>query len=294
MIEIRPAKTKEITSQKELWKLCFGDEDKYIDFYFANQYKDENTLLLLINNVLVSMLTMIPTAVITAGKQRFDSAMLYAIATHPQYQNRGYAAKLMNYTDQYLSERKKGISVLVPAEKKFFNFYRHKGYQESFFLREVQICSATLDSLPVGQSDGVIFSASPKEYNQRRTQQLEGRFYVAYDDQEILYQKELSQRSGADIYALDFHEVFGCAVLERINSEKMLIKEILLPEEYLSAAVKQIKQLIPAKEYVLRTPVWSNAFPGGSVRPFGMMKTNKEIDLTIPAQESGYLGLAFD
>ena len=25
--------------QKQIWKICFGDDDAYIDFYFANRYK---------------------------------------------------------------------------------------------------------------------------------------------------------------------------------------------------------------------------------------------------------------
>ena len=33
MIEIRPARPGEETRQKELWKLSFGDDDAYIDYF---------------------------------------------------------------------------------------------------------------------------------------------------------------------------------------------------------------------------------------------------------------------
>ena len=36
MIEIRPARPEEIPRQKELWKLAFGDDDAYIDYFYAH------------------------------------------------------------------------------------------------------------------------------------------------------------------------------------------------------------------------------------------------------------------
>ena len=36
MIEIRPARPDEIARQKELWKLAFGDDDAYIDYFYAH------------------------------------------------------------------------------------------------------------------------------------------------------------------------------------------------------------------------------------------------------------------
>lgn len=44
MIEIRFAKMGETVRQKEIWKLCFGDSEQYIDFYYANRYKEDETL----------------------------------------------------------------------------------------------------------------------------------------------------------------------------------------------------------------------------------------------------------
>lgn len=293
--EVRLAQKGEILRQKEIWKLCFGDPDNYIDFYYANRYKEDETLLLLHDGEIVAMLTMIPVKTVDTDKRSFNTAMLYAIATHPNYQNRGFATQLMELSTPYLRANNTEHSILVPAEKRLFDFYRKQGYRDGFCLREALLTHEQIDCLEIHRScQCTISSITPEEYNHRRNKQLKGRLYIAYGDEDITYQKKLSQLSGADIYAIDVEGVQGCAALERVDSDKVLIKEILLPEEFIYLGIKQITQLLSAKEYILRTPAYLGEQLGGSIRPFGMIRADREIDLEITPEELGYLGFAFD
>lgn len=295
MSEVRLAKKGETARQKEIWKLCFGDSDIYIDFYYAHRYKEDETALLLHDGQISAMLTMIPVRMVTSDNRNFQSAMLYAIATHPNYRNRGFASQLMNFSEKYLTANNIDFSILVPAEKHLFDFYRKKGYQEGFYIREALFTGAMLDSLSICKTYRCTISSSiPKEYNDRRNKQLSGRLHLAYADEEIAYQKKLSQQSGADIYAIDIEEIQGCAVIERISPDKLLIKEILLPEELIAMVIKQIALLLPAREYILRTPAYLGQSLGGSIRPFGMIREQREMDIEIRQKDLGYLGLAFD
>ncbi|MGE5453636.1 MAG: GNAT family N-acetyltransferase, partial [Methylocystaceae bacterium] len=147
MNEIRLAHQGETDRQKEIWQLCFGDSDSYIDFFYANRYQEDETLLLLQDREIMAMLTMIPVTVIAADGQSFDSTMLYAIATHPKYQNRGFATQLMNYANQHLGGQKKVFSVLVPSGEKLFNFYRKQGYQDGFYIRETLLTETMIESV---------------------------------------------------------------------------------------------------------------------------------------------------
>lgn len=291
--EIRFAKKGETARQKEIWKLCFGDSDEYIDFYFANRYKEDETLLLQ-DGEIAAMLTMLPIRVVTSTGRSLKSAMLYAIATHPQYQHRGYATRMIEFVRRYLKKRGDYFSVLVPSGRQLFEFYRHQGYQDGFYIREVSFDRQKLKSLLTGSFHCTIMSVSPQEYNRKREKQLSGKRYVAYSIEDISYQKKLSQQSGADIYGLDIDGVQGCAVIEKLNVDKVMIKELLIADELLPTAVQHIAQLLPAKEYILRTPPYLGRRLGGSVRPYGMIKKNQEIDLEITPEGFGYLGLAFD
>lgn len=295
MCEIRLAQKGETVRQKEIWKLCFGDSVSFIDFFYANRYKENETAVLLHDGNILAMLTMIPVKTVIPDKRSYNTSMLYAIATHPNYQNRGFATQLMGFSNQYLEARKNELSVLVPANMQLFDYYRHQGYQDGFYIREALLIRDGVDCLPINRSYQCAISAiTSQEYNLRRNSQLSGRLFIAYSDEDIAYQKKLSQLSGADIYALDIDDIQGCLTVERITSDKVLIKEILLPEDYLNAAIKQIVQQLPAKEYVLRTPAYLGEKLGGSIRPFGMARVRKESDLVITSEDLGYLGFAFD
>lgn len=295
MIEIRLAQKGEIIRQKEIWKHCFGDEERYIDFYFKNRYKESDTLVLLYEGEISAMLTMIPIQVVTPEQHTFPSAMLYAIATDPMFQSLGLATEIMNYSHEYLGQNNKAFSILVPAVKSLFGFYHKRNYHEGFYLRELFLTRENIelwDAINVAQP--TIFSISPNGYNQRRNLQLKGCLHIAYADQDIDYQKKLSQMSGADLFAIDFENVKGCAAIERISPDKVLIKEILLPQILLKGAIQQISKILPGKEYIIRMPAFTGQVLGGEIRPFGMYRAQSNSKDTIVFNEQGYLGLAFD
>lgn len=295
MCEIRLARKGETAQQKEIWKLCFGDPESYIDFYFTNRYKEDDTVVLLHDGEIAAMLTMIPVRTVFPNDRSLNTAMFYAIATHPKFQNRGFATQLMDYSNQLLRARKEELSVLVPANNQLFEYYRKQGYQDGLYIRETLFSREGADSLPVSKPFSCcILPITSEDYNRRRNSQLNGRLYISYPDENISYQKKLSQLSGADIYAIDIEDIQGCLAVERITSDKVLIKEILLPDDLLNTAVKQIVQQLTAKEYVLRTSPHIGQQLGGSIRPFGMIRVQSAIDTVIMPEDLGYLGVAFD
>lgn len=294
--EIRLAQKGEVDPLKDIWKRCFRDPDSYIDFYFANRYKESETVVMLCDGEIVAMLTMISVRTVFSDDRSIKTAMLYAIATHPEYQNRGYSTKLMEFSNQYLHNSKKNeLSVLVPAKRELFDYYRKQGYQNGFYIRESVLSRDRVDRLLIFKSfDCRISPIIPEEYNRIRNSQLSGRLFIAYHNEDIAYQKKLSQQSGANIYALDIEGSQGCLTVERITADKVLIKEILLPEDYINTALKQIVKHLSAKEYILRTPPYLGERLGGLIRPFGMIKVDRESDLAITPEDLGYLGIAFD
>lgn len=295
MLEFRQAKKGEINHQKEIWKVCFGDPDKYIDFYFANRYKEQETLLLLHNGTIAAMLTMLPVKTVTPEKRMFNTAMLYAIATHPTEQNKGFSTRLMDYSNQFLMASDRVLSILVPAEEQLFDFYRQRGYQNGFYIREVPLTKTLIDNLPTHEPCKCTISPiNAEEYNRRRNKQLSNRLYIAYADEDMAYQKKLSRLSGADLYGINGENIQGCVAIERVNSAKVLIKEILVPDGVLNEAIKLIAQHLKAQQFILRTPAHLAEHLGGTVRPFGMVRILKDIDLKITPEELGYLGFAFD
>ncbi len=293
--EIRPAQAGEEKRQKEIWKRCFRDSDEFIEFFYTKRYSPEKTMVLLQNGVIASMLTMMPVTVTSTGGVGFPATMLYAIATHPDYRQRGLANSLMDFTHQYLRQNNCPFSVLVPAEKGLFDFYRRQGYQEGFGVRETVLAGESLARVLMTENcQGKLTEIDPQEYNRRRNLLLGGSFHISYSVEKIVYQQKLSRRSGSDIYGLEIGGNKGCAAVERIAADSIIVKEMLIADEDLLAALRCLAQKLPATRYVIRTPIFWGEEWQGAVRPFGMIKALRKKVLPLKDDGMGYLGLAFD
>lgn len=295
MSEIRFAFDHEIEEQKEIWKLCFGDADNYIDLFFAQRYKKNETVLLLSEERIAARLTMLPAKILTQQKRSFETAILYAIATHPDYRNRRFAAQIIDYAEKQLVLENKAFSLLVPATAQLFDFYRKLGYEAVFYIRELTLDAKQIGSLSAEYPTRSVFlPATAERYNSVRKSQLKGRLFISYTNADIGYQKKLSQESGADIFTLESKEFVGCTAIEKGSSGKIFIKELLVPDRYIAGAIKKIAGIMPAKEYFLRTPVFLGETFGGTIRPFAVCKKLLDAGIAITPNDNGYLGLAFD
>ena len=183
MVEIRLAKKGEEARQKEIWKRCFGDEDTYIDFYFTHKYNQEETALLLEGGQIAAMTTMIPARLITPDGRDLDTAMVYAVATHPAYQARGYSTQIMDFCQSYLQGQGVGLSILVPASQSLFDFYAKRGYEKAFYHRQVTLTYDQILAFNITNASKVCAKElGATSYNHRRRDLLKGSFYVDYCD----------------------------------------------------------------------------------------------------------------
>lgn len=293
-MEMRRAKNEDLKWLKEIWKLSFGDEDSYIDQHFQSRDWINETVVLLQDDKIVSMQTLIPVDLIGEDDVKWRAAMLFAVATHPDFQKRGYADQLIEFSNQILLHEGRTVTVLVPATEALFHFYKKRSYQNGFTTREAVLSHGDIHRLPVqGTAPCTITPVEVTEYNRLRRAQLKGKPYLDYREKEISYQKKLSRTFGADLYSLETDGAEGCAYAERISPEQVIIKELLIPEAGLIAALRKISELLPAEKYIVRTPSCRGVLLGGTSRPFGMLRMNGSDNGSVNMAD-GYLGIAFD
>lgn len=292
-MEIRLVKEEDLNDLKEIWKLSFGDPDSFIDLYFQSRDWLKETAVLLEGGKAVSMVTMIPVNLVDEGGGICGASMIYAVATHPGFQKRGFSARLIGFCNDYLLSGGTAATLLVPASEDLFRFYGKQGYQNRFYVRETVINRAEIEKL---QEDGTapcrITAAEPAEYNRIRRKLLNGQTYLDYRDDEILFQKRLARMFGTDIYAVEIGGIEGCAYAERMSQEEVIVKEFLIPDRFLVSALKELTRLLAADKYIVRTPPGFGEILGGEVRPFGMFRLNGRR--CRQTDTASYLGIAYD
>lgn len=102
-MEIRFATKEMIPQIKEIWHRCFGDEEDYMEFYFTHRFTEENMLVCMEDKKPVAMTTFLKAYLVT-GKGEIPVHYAYAVATLPEYRDRGYAKMLLEKGKQHFPD----------------------------------------------------------------------------------------------------------------------------------------------------------------------------------------------
>lgn len=292
MIQLRMSRPEEVSRQKEVWKLAFGDDDSYIDFYYDNYYAPDRVFVLEEDGEIKTMLATFPIRLYLPDGTYAISAYFYALGTDPKDRNKGYGRRIFGYAEEQLRAKGVDCTTLVPQEPSLFRFFDTIGYGKSFSHRKIELTRHMLPKAPEG---GRIVPATPSRYNKLRDQLLKGAYYVAYPDDLIRHQKGVSQMAGGDIFELEIDGAAGVAAVEYMDEENVILKELLVPGERMEQAMALVAQAAPAHRYFVRFPTFVDGVKGSYVQAFGVIKWfQEELEQKWGRDTHGYLGLAFD
>jgi predicted acetyltransferase len=114
---------------KEMWKLCFPeDTDTFINFYFDEVYKNDETLIYLVNRKPVATFQMTPYFLKT-GEEIFCAGYISGAMTHPDFRQRRFMRELLLMSFNIMQERGFDYTFLIPQEKWLFDYYGKFGYK---------------------------------------------------------------------------------------------------------------------------------------------------------------------
>ena len=136
MIQFANNNTKQ--EVRRMWKICFDDTEEFMDLYFSEKYRNENTLIYFEKNQAVASLQILPYRFTFYGEE-IPVAYISGACTLPKFQGRGYMGKLMATAFELMREREILLSILVPAEKWLYDFYAKLGYEKVFEADENEI-----------------------------------------------------------------------------------------------------------------------------------------------------------
>ncbi len=200
------ANETEWDSIMEIWNKCFGDDRAYIELYLKNRFENENMYVIYEDGRPVSMASLLPVQVTMGGKKE-NARYVYAVATLPEYRNRGYASEIIKHAAQRCGEP----LILQPADRDLQGYYEKQGFSDAFCESPCWIyagkctCTAGSHIVQSGESElraaeempvedkldllgcWLVSDAEAKTYKAVRDQFFESEGYVEWDEKAIAY-----------------------------------------------------------------------------------------------------------
>lgn len=275
-------------SLHKLWRQCFGDTASFIDCYDSILFRPEEVDLAFFGDTPVAMATFMPGQLCTTEGETFSISFGYGLATAPEHQRHGVAARLMRAAFQRHYQQGADCVVFVPAGKSLFDYYSRTTYaHNAFYVREVSL------------SREEVFRYQPihpvqteaETYRAVREQILSGTAHMNWDVWSVGFQKVVCQDCGGDLFRFDTSDPC-CAVAEYEEDSSLLVGELLAPEELLGPCLAGLMECLPAQQVTVRLPVWSASL-GGEAKPFAMLE-NSIPEVSGPELgPQAYLGIDF-
>jgi len=303
---IRNARTDEEAQLRAIWRSVFGNigEDAFFKIYFDPNF----CVVVEHNNALVSMGYLVPFGKIATRKKPVPCAMIYAIATLPEFRNSGYGRLVVNKLINLAHETGYPAAVLCPSDGSLFEYYnKYTEMSDWFYIFEQKYKYAdfsVFDDNDVETHTFPLIKISAKEYYALRNKLLKKVSHISLDYNALEYQEMICKELGGGFYKIDN----SCAAIEFQPDGSVWLKELLIPagknrwsghsdlvHENLTSNIEfasiiaSIAHAFPDKEYLVRLPA-----PVGKGRRFGMLATANGVDFVKQESFEPWYGLAFD
>ena len=243
-----------IPALRRLWKQAFGDTDAFLDSFFSIAFSPERCRCAFADGEPVAALYWFDCRL-----QDRKLAYLYAVATHKDFQNRGFCRALMENTHAHLRKQDYDAAILVPFGQSLFRFYEKLGYRTATHIREFS-CAAGNTPATLQPLDGEKYAALRREYLPHGGVRQEGAALALLQDQ-------------ARFYAGD-----GFLLIAAWENGDLRLPEFLGDTAFLPGAIAALD----ATAATVRTP--------GTGKPFSMFLPLSDALQPFPA----YFGLALD
>lgn len=278
-----PSMTEEL---KRIWQICFGDDQDYIELYFAHRFRREEMLVYVVDGRPVSMLSLLPAELYTGGAAQ-PMRYVYAVATLPEYRRRGFARILLEEGRRQTGEP----LALVPASKELWDYYGRLGFVQAFSLEEYTVTQeeiAACESEQNGQEYWLL-TVTPGEYRKIREAAFAADGYVSWSEEAIAYALRENDFAGGYAYKVQHHNREDI-LLMRQEEDALHVLETTLPPADVTAVMKRLCVSCPVvvREASGRMP--EEAAADGKarvVRNYGMLYGGSRIC-------GGYLNLTLE
>lgn len=198
MIRAFLATEQHFTELRNLWKVCFESDDKFLDTYFHHGIILTRTYILIDGTEIASALSIFPIEY-----QDHKGGYVYGVCTHPNHRSKGYAGKLMYFAEkEYIDTTGADFFITRPASAQLFEYYKKSGYR--FPIRR------SIDIIPLQETfiPSDFEYAAPEEIYDKRMEYPDGN-YFKWNIEEIGYIMKYVRYCGGESIISDNKYLIG-------------------------------------------------------------------------------------
>ena len=286
-----PSKRQHREKIKELWKIAFGDEDDYIEFFLDNRAKAENTLILTdeINGEekLASVLFLLDCET-RIEEKLYKTAYLYAACTHPDYRNKGCMGTLLNAAQRQCSQKGFDFISLVPAEDSLFNYYSRFNYIDAFKERVFNLKRSDAEALALKNCE--ICDFDENDMLTIRASMLKNNDALIWDKAALKY--AIDENAIGENEALAVMQDGICVGYAFFYKEddKLIVRECAFRDDGFYCLLRAFLDTADFKNISIKIPAFMNFNARSRVRFNGMLlPLNKEAHANIKNINNAFL-----
>lgn len=112
---------------RRLWKEVFHDSEPFLELYFSRRFTPECTYTIQENGRLMSAMQSLSYRLRYRGRL-LRAGYVSGLATRADLRGRGLGTRLLVSVHRDLSARGRHLSMLIPAGKRLFDYYKRLGY----------------------------------------------------------------------------------------------------------------------------------------------------------------------
>lgn len=205
MLEVRTARQQDKEEFRNLWRICFGDSEAFMDWFFAERYFPEFSVCLLEDGVMMSALQSYPLHV-RIRDRILPSSMLAGVSTHPEREGRGYMKQIFLRYMQRVRELGIPIVIHTPAHIPTFFSRGHYPVTDTLHLTMKNARSAV----------------EPREITPHAMRESLGRLQACYQQATAMYSGCISRTAADFAYKFRDYASDGGKCMVRMRGEDTL------------------------------------------------------------------------
>ncbi len=226
---IREATEEDIPQLKQLFRVCFGDTNAFLNLFFSEYFQTTTCMVALRDKRIVSMLFLCP-AKIKAEESLRLIYYVYACGTLPEYRRLGIMDQLLQVSHAFARQQDAWGLLLVPASEHLATYYSSLGFRHfSCFVKEKMT--------PLAYDEEIV-ALNPCELSLKqivyiRNRQFKGEYQVRWSQKHIAFTIALLQQQKGGCFGLQWNNGRKDYLLYEKKKGELIVQETSVEEKML-------------------------------------------------------------